>query len=508
MEEEKNYSYKKFKDPVDKTPEVDKPVIKNKSDKMIGTEPSQDLPKEDREYIERINKRAERYLNDPNEDREYRDGIDKRAKQYLKYLKEDAKKEENEEEPKKEENEEEPKKEENEDFDISLTPAYKEICNDLSKKQEDYDNILNELKQTKAEGQAVLRILNSPSTGTAGESNKDFLQNKLDSYKDRYEELREDFCDIKAELCDLRNQKAKMLDSIDIESVFGITSDKIPSQIGGGQDNIFIEDPHNKETSMFFENFQNKTCLTRDESLLFTIDDNGNIGRKVNYQTLEEADLDGNGILDSNEINTYVKSMSEQHPDAIKVFDAKENIRNELGILYAEKGDNIPSSYKYGFIKGTQNYESSPDDRYYVDFNATKFGGNDFYNFIKDPETGNVDPKHVDEFYNRYNLDNLDSLKKLKEDMNSGKTLSDFVIEDKPAATVADENIEPGKSDQPGDGAPIGNDGHDNPKPDGQIVNDGTPVAPSTIPEQSPVTKPMSNGDADSGIPAPDTPQL
>ena len=444
-------------------------------------------------YEETIKKKVKQYRDDPNEDREYRKMIDEKAKQFLKYIKEDAEKEE---------------KEEKEDPDISITPEYKAICTDLSNKQEDYDNILNELKQIKTEGQVVLRNLNSQSTGTAGESNKDLLQNKLVSYEDRYEKLREDFCDIKAELCDLRNQKAKMLDSIDIESVFGITSDKIPSPIGDGQGNVFIGDPHNKETSMFFEDFQNKTCLTRDEALLFTRDDNGNIGRKVNYQTLEESDLDGNGILDRDEINAHVKYMSETYPNAIKVFDEKESIRNELGIEFAEKGDNIPSSYKYGFIKGTQNYESSPDDRYYVDFNATKFGGNDFYNFIKDPETGNVDPKHVDEFYNRYNLDDLDSLKKLKEDMNSGKTLSDFVIEDKPEAPVAEENIDLGKSDQPGDGTQIGNDGHDNPKPNGQIANDGTPVAPSTIPEQPPVTKPMSNGNADSGIPTTDTPQL
>ena len=222
------------------------------------------------------------------------------------------------------------------------------------------------------------------------------------------------------ELFDLYNQKAKMLNYVDIRSLFGLKEDTILS-------------PKNLKDNMTIDvaQLQNKTCLKRDDALSFAIDDNGNVGRKVNCQNLVDADFDRDGKLDSIEIDSYVKLMNGRYPDAIEDFDQKEKIRDELGIKFADKGEQIPSSYKYALFKGTQNYEQAKDDCYYVDFNETNFlKGNRFYEFMKDPKTGDVSKESVEKFNQRYNLDDLDDLKQLKEDLSSEKSLGVCIIED------------------------------------------------------------------------------
>ena len=92
-----------------------------------------------------------------------------------------------------------------------------------------------------------------------------------------------------------------------------------------------------------------------------------------------------------------------------------------------------------------------------------KFGfrHNNFYEFLKDPNTENVDKNTVDEFYKRYNLDDLSDLKQLQSDMSSGKSFEElYNIED--IKQEGDNNLNPTEQQETTD------DGKGAMKPEGQ----------------------------------------
>ena len=258
--------------------------------------------------------------------------------------------------------------------------------------------------------------------------------------------------EISGEICDLRNQLANIKGFVDIDAVFNM-DDYIATR--NSADGIMPD-------KIWTQDLADKTILTDKEALLFSIDDKGNVGRKVDYKKLDGADLDKDGTLDRQEISTYVDTMSELYPNAIDDYYSKEAIRSELGIDYVEQGDEVASSYKYNFFNGDQHYDKAKADGYYVDFNETKFfRHNNFYEFLKDPNTENVDKNTVDEFYKRYNLDDLSDLKQLQSDMSSGKSFEElYNIED--IKQEGDNNLNPTEQQETTD------DGKGAMKPEGQ----------------------------------------
>lgn len=272
----------------------------------------------------------------------------------------------------------------------------------------------------------------------------EYIKLRSGSNEEQAERL-EDIHNKKEELCELLNQKAVMCNYVDIDALF--SSSPMLYQEDRNQS---LHDAKIRTTDL-----ADKTILTDKEALLFSIDENGNVGKKVAYNTLIKADLDKDGTLGRTEIDSYVDDMDKAFPNAIEVFDQKEMIRDELGIKFADKGEQIPSSYKYDIFRGTQNYEQAKDDCYYVDFNETKLLGNRFYEFIKDPETGDVSRESVEKFNKRYNLDDLDDLKQLKKDLSSGKSLGDFTIEknnlDVPKVGGNDNNLSESDNQQKGE---------------------------------------------------------
>lgn len=258
--------------------------------------------------------------------------------------------------------------------------------------------------------------------------------------------------EMSGEICDLRNQLANIKGFVDIDAVFNM-DDYIATR--NSADGIMPD-------KIWTQDLADKTILTDKEALLFSIDDKGNVGRKVDYKKLDGADLDKDGTLDRQEISTYVDTMSELYPNAIDDYYSKEAIRSELGIDYVEQGDEVASSYKYNFFNGDQHYDKAKTDGYYVDFNETKFfRHNNFYEFLKDPNTENVDKNTVDEFYKRYNLDDLSDLKQLQSDMSSGKSFEElYNIED--IKQEGDNNLNPTEQQETTD------DGKGAMKPEGQ----------------------------------------
>ena len=288
----------------------------------------------------------------------------------------------------------------------------KKLMDTINDTRNKYNDTLGELKEAKIHGERLINEIGQlPSN--CPENDRKKLENELADKKEDYEDLMDDLKNYKQELCEANNNRGKKLGYIDIPSVFGNTSDKIPSPIG---ETGFIPD----NTKISTDELTDKTILSKRQSLLFAIDENGKIGRKVDIETLKKADLDGDFRLDGKEIDDYISKMQEKYPGAVEEYYTKEALRQQIGVKYAEAGDKIPHSYEYGMIKGTRRYEESKGDEYYVDFNESKlFSKNPIYELMKD-EKGDVTDRRRKAFYNTYNLDDVESLRALQQDVKSG----------------------------------------------------------------------------------------